>query len=77
MFDRTAIKEHMHVVGSDGSSVGKVDRIEGASHIKLTRTDSPDGKHHFIPVSWIDRVDQKVHLNKSAKDAQSEWQSAA
>ena len=35
----------------------------------------PDGEHHhFIPVSWVDRVDQHVHLNKSGADVTSHWQ---
>jgi hypothetical protein len=36
---------------------------------------SPDGEHHhFIPVSWIDRVDEHVHLNKTGADVTAHWQ---
>ena len=72
-FDATTIKEHMPVLGSDGAHVGTVDHLDGANRIKLTKNDSPDDKHHFIPVSWIDHVDTHVHLKKSASDAQKEW----
>lgn len=69
------IREHMEVVGSDGNRVGVVDRVEGAS-IKLTRSDSPDGLHHFIPLDWVASVDQQVHLNKDCAEARQEWQTA-
>ena len=71
------IKEHMDVIASDGQKIGTVDHLEGADKIKLAKTGSPDGKHHFIPVSLVDHVDSHVHLNKSAKDVKAEWQNAA
>ncbi len=71
------IKEHMEVIGSDGQHVGTVDHLEGADKIKLTKTDAPDGKHHFIPLSLVDHIDAHVHLNKSASDVKAQWQNAA
>jgi hypothetical protein len=69
------IKEHMDVISSDRKTVGKVDHMEGTDKIKLTKQSSPDGQHHhFIPVSWVDHVDQHVHLNKSGQDVTSHWQ---
>ena len=69
------IKEHMDVISSDKKTVGKVDHMEGTDKIKLTKQSSPDGQHHhFIPVSWVDHVDQHVHLNKSGEDVTSHWQ---
>jgi hypothetical protein len=67
------IREHMDVIGSCGNKLGKVDHVEG-SQIKLTKNDSPDGMHHLIPTSWIAKVDQHVHLNKSCGEAAREWQ---
>ena len=75
--DAKQIKEHMEVIGSDGEHVGTVDHMEGSDKIKLTKTDAPDGKHHLIPLSLVDHVDAHVHLNKSAKDVQAQWQDAA
>lgn len=78
MFKHDDIKEHMEVLGSDGQHVGTVDHLDGSSHIKLTKTDpKAGGKHHLIPVDWIDHVDQHVHLKKSTKDAQAQWKTAA
>jgi hypothetical protein len=72
-----AIKEHMEVIGSDGQHVGTVDHMDGADKIKLAKTDSKDGQHHFIPLSLVDHVDAHVHLNKAAKDVMAQWKSAA
>jgi len=48
------IREHMDVIGSCGNKLGKVDHVEGGT-IKLTKNDSPDGLHHLIPMSWVQR----------------------
>jgi hypothetical protein len=74
MADHSHIKEHMDVISSDRKVVGKVDRLDG-TEIKLTKQSSPDGQHHHvIPVSWVDHVDQHVHLNKSGVDVAAHWQ---
>jgi hypothetical protein len=70
------IKEHMDVIASDGAKIGSVDHMDGTNQIKLTKHDAPDGKHHLIPLSWVDHVDQKVHLNKAANDATKQWKAA-
>jgi hypothetical protein len=69
------IRQHMDVLGSDGNKLGVVDRVEGGK-IKLTKNDSPDGQHHYIPTSWITRVDEHVHLSKNCGEAKKEWQAA-
>jgi hypothetical protein len=69
------IHEHMDVFGSCGNKLGRVDHVEGNS-IKLTKNDSPDGEHHYIPLSWVSKVDNHVHLSKDCSDARNEWQSA-
>lgn len=68
------IREHMEVIGSCGQRVGRVDRVEGQS-IKLTK-DAPEarGEHRFLPLEWVDHVDQHVHLNRPCGDVQQEWQ---
>ena len=67
------IREHMKVVGSDGQHVGTVDHLEGDREIKLTRRDSDDDEHHFIPTSWVQDVGDSVRLNRTADDARREW----
>jgi hypothetical protein len=68
------VREHMEVIAADGAHVGTVDHMDGTSRIKLTKTDSEDGKHHLIPLDWVDHVDEHVHLSKSADDVRSQWQ---
>jgi hypothetical protein len=75
--DSGKIREHMEVIGPCGKQVGFVDRIEGES-IKLTM-DSPGarGEHRFIPLAWVARVDDHVHLSKIAGDVREQWQGHA
>jgi hypothetical protein len=68
------IREHMGVLGSDGEHVGTVDSLEGDDMIKLARTDSPDGKHHYLAVDLVDRIDEQVHLSVTAEEAVAEWE---
>jgi hypothetical protein len=69
------IKEHMGVYASCGSFMGKVDRVQGGL-IKLTKKDSPDGMHHLIPMEWVAKVHDHIHLNKNSKEVESQWQPA-
>lgn len=70
------IREHMNVIASCGKKVGVVDGVE-VNSIKLTRKDSPDDQHHFIPLSWISHVDNQVHLNRNSKEATEGWKCSA
>src|SRR3982074_1829670 len=69
MSQASQVQEHMDAISADLKTVGKVDHLDGPDKIKLTKQSSPNGEHHhFIPVSWIDHVDQHVHLNKTGAD---------
>jgi hypothetical protein len=68
------IRAHMDVIASCGTKVGVVDHIEGGA-VKLTKKDSPDGEHHFIPMEWVDRVDNHVHLKKNSQETEQGWKS--
>ncbi|WP_281173278.1 DUF2171 domain-containing protein [Deinococcus pimensis] len=70
------IREHLMVHargsgsmgGAPGVHVGTVDRVEG-NYVKLTRNDAPDGRHHWIPLSWVERADERaVYLSKTADE---------
>jgi len=74
--DVTAIRPQMEVFSSCGCRMGTVDHMEDGA-IKLTRKDSPDGQHHFIPTGWVARVDDHVHLNKDADETKRGWKSDA
>jgi hypothetical protein len=69
------IRKHMEVIGSCGELLGHVDRVDGIS-IKLTRDSGPDDHYHYIPMSWVERVDEHVHLGKNCREAVREWSAA-
>ena len=71
--DASRIAEHMDVIASDGMKIGTVDHLDGPDKIKLAKTTSPDGQHHYIPLAWIDHVDTHVHLNKTTVAAKAGW----
>lgn len=69
------IREHMPVVCSEGGKFGAVDHVDG-DYIKLTKNDSQDGQHHWIPTAWVTRVDQHVHVDRPGEQAMREWLSS-
>jgi hypothetical protein len=73
MIQSSEIREHMEVVGSDGGHVGKVDRVMGTD-IELAKLDLGSGfKHHLIPMTWVEQVDDKVRLNMTKDAAKAAW----
>jgi hypothetical protein len=73
MINVDEITEHLEVVGSDGGHVGKVDKVV-AGQIELAKLDLTGGfKHHMIPITWVDHVDDKVHLTLTKDEAKSRW----
>jgi short-subunit dehydrogenase len=67
------IRENMEVVGADGQHVGTVDRVE-YGEIKLTRKDSPDGKHHLISTELVESIaGGKVILTQTAEQTRQMW----
>ena len=70
------IQDHMKVYASCGKQIGVVDHLEGSA-IKLTRKDSADGQHHYIPTSWVSKVDNHVHLNKNSQETEGNWSASA
>ena len=73
MTDMSEIKEHMEIIGADGTHVGTVDRVEN-NRIKLVKTDSGEGRHkghhHYIDSSLIAEVEgTQVRLSANAEVA--------
>lgn len=65
--------EGMEVVGSDGQHVGTVDKVR-ADRIILTKSDpNAGGHHHSIPCGWVDKVEDKVTINKTLEEATRQW----
>ena len=74
MIQASQIQEHMEVIGSDGGHVGKVDKVMGGD-IELAKFDFGSGfKHHLIPMTWVETVqDDKVCLNLTKDAAKAAW----
>jgi hypothetical protein len=79
------IREHMMVHtngagemnGVRGQHIGTVDHVENGM-IKLTKKDAPDGKHHLIPLEWVESVEgDTVHLSKKFEDVMQGWETQA
>ena len=72
MIQPSEIITHMDVVGSDGKHVGRVYHVVG-DEIELTKLDLASGlKHHMIPLSWVDRVEDDTLCLNITKDAVKE-----
>jgi hypothetical protein len=47
----------------------------GSDGIKLANDDS--GQHHLIPLAWVTKVDNAVHVDRPGDQAMSEWVTTA
>ena len=68
--DLSKIKAEMPVVCSDDKQFAAVDHLEGNS-LKLNK--DKNGVHHYIPLTWIKVVDDKVHVDRPGDKAMQEW----
>ena len=67
MFEKIRIKEHMEVADFGGQHVGTVDDVED-DRIKLTRTDSDDNMHHYLPLDAVEKIDDnRIYLKQGTK----------
>jgi len=61
----------MPVVCSNNRQFAVVDHMENNDTIKLAR--DPQGEHHYIPLSWVTFVDEKVHVDRPGNEAMKAW----
>ena len=73
MINQDQIKPHMPVVGSNDEQFALVDHVDG-DQLKLTKDST--GHHHYIPLSWVSRVDDKVHVDRPGNEAVKQWRSS-
>ena len=64
------IKPHMPVLCSNDKQFATVDHMDG-NFIKLTKDDQ--GQHHWLPMDWVTRVDEHVHVDRPGEQAMREW----
>lgn len=66
MFEKLRIKQHMEVADANGRHLGTVDEVED-DRIKLTRSDSSDGSHHYVPIDDVEKIaDNRVYLKQTS-----------
>ena len=69
MVDLSQSKEPAPGGSADGTHIGTVDHVE-AHRLKLTKTDSPDGKHHYVSIGLVAEVeDGTVRLSAGTEAA--------
>ena len=73
--DTTKIRPHMPVVSSDDKQFATVDHLDSGNTIKLTK--DQQGHHHWIPMSWVSRIDDKVHVDRPGNQVMQSWSTAA
>jgi hypothetical protein len=74
MINASQIKPNTPVVCSNNRQFAVVDHMEGTDTIKLNKDDK--GQHHYIPMSWVKSVDDKVHVDRPGDQAMREWLTA-
>lgn len=71
MVNPTQIKPNMPVVCSNATQFATVERMEGNDWIRLRNDDK--GTPHYIPFSWVQAVDDRVHVDRPSKQAVMQW----
>ena len=73
MTNREQVRSGQQVIGSDGGMIGRVIRVhDDHLHVEPTAP-APDAPQHTIPLDWVARVDDHVHLTVTAATARDRW----
>ncbi len=71
MISSNQISPDAPVVCSKNGQFAMVDHMVGSDTIKLKK--DKQGQHHYIPLSWVTKVDDKVHIGRPGDQAMKEW----
>jgi hypothetical protein len=69
--DPEEIRPDLPVVCSENGQFAVVDHLEGRTTVKLKK--DKNGQHHYIPLSWVTLVDDKVHIDRPGDQAMRNW----
>jgi len=64
------VRDGMDVIGHCGGRLGVVESVEGSS-LRLAGT-VPHEEDHYLPLEWVARVDDGVHLGITCAQAREE-----
>ena len=70
--DASQIKANTKVMCSQDGQLGVVERMDGKNSLKLKDS---KGISHFIPLNWVTRVDDTIHLDRPGAQVMREWTS--
>lgn len=71
MINKNEIMPDAPVVCSMNGQFAIVDHMESDDTIKLKK--DKQGVHHYIPLSWVKKVDEKVHIDRTGDQAMHAW----
>ena len=71
MVSSNDIRPDAPVVCSKDGQFATFDHMQDGNVIKLKR--DKDGQHHYIPLSWVTKVDDKVHVDRPGTEAMKLW----
>jgi hypothetical protein len=74
MIAANQIKPKTPVVCSKDVQFAVVDRMDGTDSIRLAKDDK--GQGHLIPLKWVTKVDDKIHIDRPGEQAMKEWSKA-
>ena len=71
MINANQVRPEQPVLCSENGQFAVVDHMVGQETIKLKK--DAQGQHHYIPLNWVNYVDDKVHIDRSGTEAMKEW----
>ena len=63
------IRPQMPVVAADQRIVAKVEAIESI----FVKAADDEGKPHWFPLDWVERVEDQLFVNRSSDELREEW----
>jgi hypothetical protein len=75
VIEASQIKANTKVMCSENGQLGVVEAMDGKNSVKLKK--DAKGISHFIPLNWVTRVDETIHLDRPGAQAMREWTTSA
>ena len=72
--EASQIKANTKVMCSQDGQLGVVEGMDGKNSVKLKQ--DAKGVSHYIPLKWVTRVDDTIHLDRPGAQAMREWTTA-
>jgi len=73
--EASQIKANTKVMCSQDGQLGVVEAMDGKNSVKLKK--DAKGVAHFIPLNWVTRIYDTIHLDRPGAQAMREWTTTA